>query len=367
MINLDNGYTVEIDSIDKDSWHSSLVMFSDASIYQTWSYGAIKWGEHNLSHVILKKNTIIVSMVQLRISRFPIFRYGIAYINWGPIWKKKDELINIAHLRNMVRALYNEYVLKRGYYLRILPKLFDENYRTEIFDIFRSENFSWSPDSVKTIVVDLSVPTEELRRNLSKGWKHSLNFALRQNLRFIEGSGDELSEILLKISREMKQRKKFIGDDQDTLITVNKDLPEYLKLKIVICMSENEAVAALGWPVIGSTGMVLVGGTGNKALKLKASVLLWWKMIEYYKTNSYLRCDLAGVNLRRNPGGYTFKKGLAGKNYKDTEHYIGRFDACGNYLICLLFKIGFVIRRVYRNVIIHRINNFINKLNFRRS
>jgi len=34
-------YTVEIDSTDKDIWSQILMQFNDASIYQSWSYGAI--------------------------------------------------------------------------------------------------------------------------------------------------------------------------------------------------------------------------------------------------------------------------------------------------------------------------------------
>ena len=55
--------------------------FDDANIYQTWSYGAVRWGEKNLSHVILKKHNEVVAATQLRIVKISWLGVGIAYIN----------------------------------------------------------------------------------------------------------------------------------------------------------------------------------------------------------------------------------------------------------------------------------------------
>ena len=44
MKTLAEGYTVKIDQISKDEWSELLPRFDDATIYQTWSYGAVRWG-----------------------------------------------------------------------------------------------------------------------------------------------------------------------------------------------------------------------------------------------------------------------------------------------------------------------------------
>ena len=51
---LSAGYSVEIDTVDRKSWNDVVDRFSDANIYQTWSYEAVRSGEKNLSHLLLK-------------------------------------------------------------------------------------------------------------------------------------------------------------------------------------------------------------------------------------------------------------------------------------------------------------------------
>ena len=54
MDNRISEYDVEVDGVDEQQWETLLKDFSDATIYQTWSYGAVRWGSENLSHLTLK-------------------------------------------------------------------------------------------------------------------------------------------------------------------------------------------------------------------------------------------------------------------------------------------------------------------------
>jgi lipid II:glycine glycyltransferase (peptidoglycan interpeptide bridge formation enzyme) len=97
-------------------------------------------------------------------------------------------------------------------------------------------------------------------------------------------------------------------------------------------------VSGLGWPTLGTTGIPLVGGTGDRGMRLNATTLLWWKMIEYYKAHGFRWLDTGGVSESRNPGGYFFKTQLLGKRFVRPDRYIGLFDAWENPLSGLLFK-----------------------------
>ena len=156
--------------------------------------------------------------------------------------------------------------------------------------------------------------------------------------------------MVLRVAGEMKDRKGYFGGDQGELIATHKELPESLKLKMLVCVYDNEPIAALGWPIIGSIGLPLVGGTGNKALKLNASYLLWWKMIEYYKAHGFRGLDAGGVSEERNPGGYLFKTGLLGKDFDCPNQFIGQFDAWGSRLSQVLFKTVYLMRDSYRDM-----------------
>ena len=289
-------------------------------------------------------------MVQARIAKIPGSPVGIAYINMGPMWRLKNEKTEASHFRNMVRALYIEYVVKRKYSLRIIPNLFDstENAWTKI--VFDEEGFSYSESLGQTVVIDLSIPLEAIRRNLSRKWRQTLQHGEKRDLCFIEGNTEALCRMALGVFREMKGRKSFFGKDQAEAIEVQKTLPEKLKLNFMVCTHAGEPVAALGWVTFGSTGLPLVSATSRKALDLNAAYVLWWKMIEYYKSHGFSALDMGGVSQERNPGGYYFKTHILGKGFKVPDRYLGQFDACINPWSKILFKGIYAMRDGFRDM-----------------
>jgi hypothetical protein len=346
---LDQAYFADVDNIDKNKWHSNMLMYNDATFHQTWSYGALSWGEEHLSHLVLMNEGKEVGQVQVRIARFPLIRAGIAYVVSGPMWRRKGEGMNFRHLQNMIRALINEYVDRRGLVLQILPRTANDH-DAEIRGIFHEEGFLWRADVLQTIFVDLSPSLEELKKNTRRKWRQTLNRAQKQDIEVDEGLGDEASEAAAKIIEEMKARKKYVEyGDMKNMIDVHKDLPDALKLRMFMCKQKGTAVAVLGWFSAGTVGLPLVAATGNRGLELDASYPLWWKMIEYYTQNGFARCDLGGINQERNPGGFTFKAGLAG-DACEVRRYIGQFEAYKSRVSYLGFKVGLLLRATYRNL-----------------
>ena len=348
---LDSGYAVEFDTIDRDDWNALLLKFSDASFYQTWEFGALRWGQNNVGHVILKANGSVVAAVQLQVIPLPFLRTGVTYINWGPMWRLEGSQPNFTHLRNIVRALRTEYSSNRGYLLRILPKVIPGDVREEVCRVFVEEGFDWKPDPQQTVLLDLSPSLEDIRRKFSRNVRRSLAYAEKQNLEIADRNDDIGCSAALKIAQEMRSRKGIGGlTDQVQIADIHRALPEFLKLKLLVCSLEGEPVAALGWPTIGKVGFPLFGGTGNKALKLKASFLLWWRMISYYKLQGFHSCDLAAIDRKRNPGGYLFKRGFVGNDYEETEHYIGQFDSYRSRLFFLLVSMGQSLLPIIRRI-----------------
>src|SRR5205814_4038201 len=125
------GYKVEVDSVTESDWSELVGRFADANIYQTWSYGAVRWGKHNLSHVVLKRDGEVAGMAQLRIIRPANLRMGIAYLRWGPLFQTRGKTIDPEVAKNLAAALREEYVGKRGLYLEILPNAFSGSTRAE--------------------------------------------------------------------------------------------------------------------------------------------------------------------------------------------------------------------------------------------
>lgn len=335
---LGNNYCVEVDEVSKSNWSNLLLHFDDATIYQTWSYGRVRWGEKNLSHLVLKKKGSVVAAAQLRIVRVPIIGKGIAYLTWGPMWriccKHKDYEI----LRQMLMALVKEYVKNRRFLLRIVPNERCNNNADMICSILKNEGFKRqaSVKADRTFIKNITPSLEELKKGCSKKWRENLRRSQRSNLEILDGTDDNLYCVFIDLYKQMHSRKKFIEFvDINQFREIQKDLPDCFKMRIMICEFEKEAVAGLVYSVIGNTGIPIFSATGNKYLKLRGSYLLRWLMLKKVKEMGCQFIDQGGIDQQVNPGGYHFKKGMGGIDVSQIGHYESYEDLISYFLVRL--------------------------------
>jgi hypothetical protein len=342
-------YDVEIDQVEKAEWTEVIKVFHDATIYQTWSYGSVRWSKANLSHLILKERGEIVAASQARIVKLPLVRAGVAYIAWGPLWRVKSRETNFHGLRQMIRALRQEYVEERGLCLRILPGDIDDG-SGAVREIFEEEGLRWQPSvrAYKTFGIDLSRSLESIRNGLVGKWRNRLKQAERNNLRIVDGTDYSLYKTFLSIYEEMQERKGFAEFvDPHEFGAIQRDLDETCKMRIMICESRNEPICGLVCSRIGERGIYLLGATSNKGLKSKGSYLLQWRAIEWLKADGCQWYDLGGIDQEENPGGYEFKARLAGKTAEELRH-LGQFDMCENMASRLIVRAGDRVRKMER-------------------
>jgi hypothetical protein len=90
---------------------------------------------------------------------------------------------------------------------------------------------------------------------------------------------------------------------------------------------------------IGDTAVYLFGASNELGRQTSASYLLQWELVKRLKQRGIREYDLNGIHPERNTGTYHFKKGLAGRNGRDTtfvdelESYRG---SLGNRVLLLL-------------------------------
>jgi lipid II:glycine glycyltransferase (peptidoglycan interpeptide bridge formation enzyme) len=349
MMALTNGYRVEVDTVDKDTWHRIVNDFSDANLYQTWAYDEIRFGSKKMSHLIVKKDDKIVAAVQVRIVRVPIIKAGIAYVFWGPLWKPRNSESNPDIFRQAIRALRNEYAGRRGLLLRIDPILFSDE--ADVFiPLLQAEGFTaYSKESMgRTLLVDLSPDLDTLRKGLNQKWRNCLNRAIKNNLELIEGYGDDMFEMFIALYRELLDRKQFAeSNDINEFRVIQKNLPADHKMKIILCRFEGALCAGAIFSVIGTTALYLFGAINEAGMKSNGSYLIQWKFIEWLKANHFTCYNLHGINPAANPGTYRFKEGLCGKNGKDV-FVLGKFEVCDNKLSALAIHYGDLLWPIYK-------------------
>ena len=338
-----------MDSVTSAEWSEHLGRFADANLYQTWSYGAIRWGGKNLSHLVLRRNGEVVGIAQVRIIRPRLVQRGVAYLRWGPLCQLRGQELDLETTRQMAFALHEEYVRKRRLFLRILPNAFAGSQRAALFQTAFSQFSQASPNPAnkeRTFLLNLSPPLEELRKKLDQKWRNQLNRAEKNGLTIIEGSGPAEYQVFKQVYDQMWSRKQF-----DTTVDVNEfgrigeDLPPGLKLKILICEHQGKPVSSIVCSAIGNTGIYLLGATHDEGLNTKGAYLLQWTMIKWLKENGFQFYDLGGIDPERNPGVYHFKSGFSGQDVTR----IAPLESCEDWLSVACMKAMDFARGGFRN------------------
>lgn len=342
-------YRAEVDAVTAAEWSELLGRFADANLYQTWSYGAIRWGEKNLSHLILRRNGEVVGLAQVRIICPRFVKRGVAYLRWGPLCQLRGGELDLETTRQMALALHEEYVRKRRLFLRILPNAFAGSTRADVFESafaqFRKAAAN-SSNAERTFLLNLSPSLEELRKKLDQKWRNQLNRAEKNNLTIVEGDGVAEYRVFAQVYEKMWSRKKF-----DTTVDVNEfariceDLPAGLKLKILICEHQGKPVGSIVCSAIGNTGIYLLGANHDEGLNTKGAYLLQWTMIKWLKENGFQYYDLGGIDPEQNPGVYHFKQGFSGQDVSR----IAPFEACEDFISAMGMKAMDFARGGFRN------------------
>jgi len=343
-------WQVEVDHMAPDEWVDMLEVFEDANVYQTWSYGAVRWGQKNLSHLVLKRNGNVKAIAQLRIVRPTKLNFGMAYLRWGPLCHRRGSSFDGEVAVRVATALREEYVKNRKLLLKILPNAFVRSSRAEIYQRAFSDfaqECSTNETVYRTFVLDLKPSLDELRRSLDPKWRNKLNGAEKNGLNVVSGDGPDEYRTFCQLYRQMRTRKAF-----DTTVEIEEfsqiqaDLPKSLRMRVFICERDAVPVAGLVASAIGDSAIYLLGATSDGGLNAKGSYLLQWALIRWLKEKGIRWYDLGGVDPQKNLGVYQFKRGLSGVDV----HQLPAFTACTNVVSSAVVKLSLALNDAVRGI-----------------
>ena len=209
---MDSSFQIMVDGQTRESWSDILAQFADASIYQTWAYGAVRWGARNLSHLVMRRDGQIVAAAQLRIARLPLLPAGIAYLRWGPLCHRKGQALDPVIVVEMVACLREEYCVRRGLTLQVIPNAYPGDPRGVAYEealarsVLRPEPRG---SHYQTILVDLSPAAEVMRKRLDQKWRNQLNRSEKNGLVLEVSDGREAYREFVRLYEAMWDRKRF--------------------------------------------------------------------------------------------------------------------------------------------------------------
>ena len=224
MTSAENTALADVDQVSEHEWDEVMSSFLDANVYQTWAYGSVRWGEKNLSHLVVRRGSVIIGAAQLRILRVPVLGRGIAYLRWGPMWRGRGHELDPQGFRETVRALRQEYAVKRRLLLRVMPRVFQTaGYAGDVAEALQSEQFVPRADirSYRTFVLDLSPSLDDLRSSFEKQWRKHLRQAEENGLTLVENGEDRGFHQLIRSTR------KCSGESSLSLSWTSVTLPRF--------------------------------------------------------------------------------------------------------------------------------------------
>jgi len=346
-----SNWQVEVDRATSAEWSQMLDLFDDANIYQTAAYGAVRWGERNLSRLVLKRDDEVVGMAQLRIIRPTPLKFGMAYLRWGPIWERLARPLDSEVPIRLAVAIEEEYVKRRKLFVRILPNAFVGSPRAEVFQSTFSQftqEINESGDAYRTFVMDLTPPLEDLRCRLDKKWRNQLSRSERNQLTVVSGDGSEGYRAFCEIYSQMRERKAFQTTvDADEFGRIQESLTESQRIHVMICEDRGIPVAGLVASAMGNSAIYLLGATSDAGLNAKGAYLLQWTLICWLKQRGIKLYDLGGIDPEGNPGVYHFKKGLSGIDRCQIKPYTASASAFSSGIV----KAGLAMQRTFRATI----------------
>jgi len=339
-------WKVEVDRATPAEWSAMLDLFDDANLYQTWSYGVVRWGRKNLSHLVLKRNGEVLAMAQLRIVRPTRFNFGMAYLRWGPLCHRRGRDLDPEATLCVAGALHEEYVRRRGLLLQILPNAFVGTQRAALFQASFSkftQEAQTAANVYRTFILDLALPTEELRKKLDPKWRNKLTQSEKKGLKIVAGSGTDEYRTFCRMYEQMWKRKTFETTvDVEEFGRIQKDLPESHRMRVLICEQAGIPVAGVVASAMGDSAIYLLGATSDDGLNAKGAYLLQWTLIQWLKENGIKWYDLGGIDPEGNPGVYSFKRGFSGNDVFQLPPLV----ACDSVISAAVVRASLAAKRV---------------------
>lgn len=305
-------YSVEVDSLTDKAWDDIAGEFADINPEQTACYSGLHWKGRD-SHLLLRRDGKPVAGARVALIKLPLIGRGLAFLRFGPFWRRQDSEADPEIYHAMVKALIEEYCTRRGHCLTILARP-HPTYQALECSWLRELGFQQrrSPEDPERYFVNTTLDEKAQLQSLSKKWRYTLKQAMANSLDIRMTEDPAEIEAFQKLYLSMKERKQFSSTTPVHLTgQLMANLPEKIKPKLVLAYHEKKLVVGATIGLFGDTAYNMFGATAAEALPLNAGYALQWWVVRWLHEHGFQWYDLGGA--AHEPGLQHFKKGFIGK------------------------------------------------------
>ena len=305
--------SVEVDAYAPDAWDGLTAEFDDVTYEQTAAWVDGRWGARRSSALVLRDGGVAVAGARTILLDWPGLRRGVAYVKFGPLWRRRDATPDPDVYRAAVEALFQEYCKRRGYYLTIVPRPVPDHHAAECALLaglgFAIRRPMLDPNRY---LVNVGLEPGAALQSLDQKWRYNLRQALRTGIECGLVDDDSAIQTFTALHRRMVARKRFHDTDAVHLLPeLAVRLPASMRPRVVLASQDGVPLAGAVVTACGDTAYYMYGATEDAALPLKAGYALHWWIVNWLPELGVRWYDLGGE--AGEPGLRQFKKGLVGK------------------------------------------------------
>lgn len=305
-------WRVEVDTVADADWDAVAAGFADVNPEQTAAYATSHWKGRD-SHLLLRRDGEPVAGARIAVVGLPLVGRGLAFLRFGPFWRRRGMAEDPETYRAMIAALTEEYCVRRGHCLTVLPRPHPHHMAQECRWLREAGFVQRRPMAdAERYIVDTSLDAEAQRLSLAQKWRYNLRQALEAplDIRLAADAGEV--EAFQALYRSMMDRKGFSSTTPVHLTgALIERLPEALKPRLFLAYGGEGLLAGAAIGLFGDTAYYMFGASAADALPLKAGYALHWRIVEWLHACGFCWYDLGGAS--HEPGLRQFKKGFVGK------------------------------------------------------
>jgi predicted ATP-grasp superfamily ATP-dependent carboligase len=301
------------DDLPAAEWDRLATEFADATFEQFGAFRGPQWGEDRLRRIAVFRDGHVAALALATVFTLPGLDRGLAYVKFGPLWRRKDRQPTPTDAKAAAAALEQYFVRRRKLALTILPTA-DLGGGALLDRELMALGFTRTPaDDAARYVVDVRLPEDKQLASLGQKWRYNLKHALKAGLTVSFEQTPEAVTSFNQLFSEMEARKSYRNESWKALYPAIRDGKTAAgNVSTVLVRAEDGSpVAGAVIGHIGDTAYYLFGATGDRALRLKAGYAMQWWIIAWLRARGVNWYDLGGA--AREPGLRQFKEGLSGK------------------------------------------------------
>jgi hypothetical protein len=312
------------------AWDALAAGFADFCMEQSFAFTGSRWSKLRAVGLILREEGAAepVAMALALIATLPVLGIGLAYVKFGPLWRRKDKPADPDVLFAALEALKQEFGVKRRLVVRMLPPADPDHDWNEAL---KRANFTFHKalSDRERYLVDLTLSEEEQLASLGAQWRANLKKASNE-LVIEEPDLKTGVPVFVDLYKNMLARKQFRDrHGLEDLPAIAEQAGDTLGMRLFLARYQGEPV--VGSIIIGPGERVFVpfSATSDKALSLRAGYALRWAIINRLRGTNARWLDLGGAE--GDSGLRHFKLGNVGKRGRVVD-IPGEYDFVPNAL-----------------------------------